>query len=104
MAIKITYSQFANEDLYEIYKFIRRDSLFYAKKEVNDIRTVIKKLKLNTYRGKVFSDLDDKLTRELIFKNYRIIYEIIPDSEINIITIHHHARSMGNNPAFTDED
>jgi len=102
MAIKIVYSQIANNDLYEIYKFIHRDSPFYAKKEVNDIRSVIKKLKLNTFRGRVFPDLDNELTRELIFKNYRIIYDIVPDVEINIITIHHHARSIGNNPAFKD--
>jgi len=104
MAIKIVYSKIASKDLHEIYEFIRRDSLFYAKKEINDIRAVIKKLKINTYRGKVFSDLDDELTRELIFKNYRIIYEILPEIQINIVTIHHHARSIGNNPAFSDED
>ena len=103
MAIKIVYSKIASKDLHEIYEFIRRDSLFYAKKEINDIRAAIKKLKINTYRCKVFSDLDE-LTRELIFKNYRIIYEILPDIQINIVTIHHHARSIGNNPAFKEDE
>lgn len=104
MAIKIVYSDIAITDLYDIFQFIRRGSLFYAKKEIKDIRFVIKKLKQNAFRGKVFAEMDDELTRELTFKNYRIIYEIVPDKEINIVSIHHHARSISNNPAFNKED
>ncbi|MBW4888141.1 type II toxin-antitoxin system RelE/ParE family toxin [Mucilaginibacter sp. HMF5004] len=99
MAVKIVYSDIAKNDLLGIYNFIRRDSLFYAKKEVNDIRTVIKILKANTSRGKVSVDFEG--ARELLFKHYRIIYDVIPDEEVHIITIHHHSRSISNNPAFT---
>jgi plasmid stabilization system protein ParE len=54
--------------------------------------------------GRVVPELNNENLRELIFRNYRIIYEIIPDKQINILTIHHHARLVSNNPAFKDEE
>ncbi|MBB5396274.1 type II toxin-antitoxin system RelE/ParE family toxin [Mucilaginibacter sp. AK015] len=104
MGLTITYSDISRRDLRAIYNFIRRDSLFYAKKEIKEIRLAITKLKLNPLLGRRFEKFDDELTRELIFKNYRIIYDIVPDKRINILSIHHHARSLSNNPAFIPED
>ncbi|RYU86888.1 type II toxin-antitoxin system RelE/ParE family toxin [Mucilaginibacter terrigena] len=104
MGLTIIYSHIARRDMRAIYNFIRRDSLFYAQKEVKDIRTAVKKLKLNSQLGRKFEEFDDELTRELIFKNYRIIYDIVPDKHIIILSIHHHSRSLSNNPAFTSED
>ncbi|WP_429378597.1 type II toxin-antitoxin system RelE/ParE family toxin [Mucilaginibacter sp. UYCu711] len=54
--------------------------------------------------GKELEDLNNDSFRELILQNYRIIYEVLSDTQISILTIHHNARSITNNPAFTDED
>ncbi|MBE9586110.1 type II toxin-antitoxin system RelE/ParE family toxin [Mucilaginibacter sp. JRF] len=83
---------------------MKKDSPYYAKNEVDDIRTAIRKLKLNSLLGKRFERSEDDTLRELIFKNYRIIYQIISPEQINILSIHHHARSITNNPAFKDDD
>ena len=104
MGLKIVYTEIASEDLFSIYSFIRKGSAFYAKKEIGDIRNAIKKLKNNAFLGKVFEDLGEESTRELIFRNYRIIYKITNDKVINILTIHHHARSISNNPAFKENE
>jgi toxin ParE1/3/4 len=101
VGLTIVYSKFAVRDLKEIYDYIKRDSPYYAKKEREFIRAAIQKLKLNPLSCKQFEN--DNLTRELVFKNYRIIYDIVPDKRIEILTIHHHARLIGNNPAFKDE-
>ena len=102
MGLGIVYSKFALQDLKEIYDYIKRDSLYYAKKERESIRAAIQKLKRNPLSGKQFEESVDSMTRELVFKNYRIIYDTIPGKQINILTIHHHARLIGNNPAFKD--
>lgn len=104
MGLKIIYSKIAKRDIKEIYDYIRRDSFHYAVKETKSIRIAVQKLKANALLGRRFEKSDDEFTRELIFKNYRIVYDIIPDKEINILSVHHHARLIANNPAFNDED
>nr|WP_067058884.1 type II toxin-antitoxin system RelE/ParE family toxin [Mucilaginibacter sp. L294] len=104
MGLTIIYSHIAKRDIQEIYLFIKRDSPYYAKKEIQNIRLSIKKLKLNPLIGKIFEELDDELTRELIYKNYRIIYDLTPNELIVILSVHHHSRSLSNNPAFNIED
>ncbi|WP_183575567.1 type II toxin-antitoxin system RelE/ParE family toxin [Mucilaginibacter sp. X5P1] len=104
MGLKIVYSKIALHDLREIYDYIRRDSFHYAKKEKELIQSTIRKLKLHPLLGKRFEKSADEFTRELIFKNYRIIYDIIGDAQINILSIHHHARLITNNPAFKDDE
>jgi toxin ParE1/3/4 len=104
MGLTIIYSHIAKRDLQDIYLFIKRNSPYYAKKEIQNIRLSIKKLRLNPLIGKIFEEAEDELTRELIYKNYRIIYDLDPNERIVILSIHHHARSLSNNPAFNIDD
>jgi plasmid stabilization system protein ParE len=41
--------------------------------------------------------------RSIVFGNYALFYTI-DESQINILTIHHHARLILNNPAFKEGD
>lgn len=99
----IVFSLIAKDDLRNIFEYIKRDSLVYARKEIGGIRSAINKLKANGYLGKKFENFNNDLIREMIFKNYRIVYEINVD-RIIILTIHHHSRLLSNNPALTKED
>ncbi|MGY4535928.1 toxin ParE1/3/4 [Mucilaginibacter sp. UYNi724] len=104
MGLIIVYSFIAKHDLNQIYKYIRRDSFYYAQKEVKEIRAAIRGLKINSFIGKKFEKADNDLTRELIFKNYRVIYDIEPNKQIVILSIHHHSRHISNNPAFKSDE
>jgi len=104
MGLTIVYSKIAKQDLAEIYKYISRDSVYYAKREIALIRAAIKKLKLNPLLGRRFEKSVDEFTRELIFQNYRIVYDIEEGTRLIILTIHHHSRLISNNPAFKDEE
>jgi toxin ParE1/3/4 len=99
----IIFSLIAKNDLKSIFDYIGQNSKVYAKKEVIAITLTTKKLKANRYLGKRFEKYDDENIRELIFKNYRIVYELAQE-KIIILTIHHHARLLSNNPALTDGD
>jgi len=102
--VKIVLSKTARFDLKEIVDYIKRDSLKYANLEKKKIEDAINKLPKQPLSGRVVPELNNENLRELLFRNYRIIYEIIPDKQINILTIHHHARLVSNNPAFKDEE
>lgn len=101
--MKIAYSRLALFDLKNIYEFILKDSFQYARKEVKSIRTVIEQLKSQPNIGKPFEFRKELLIRELVFKHYRIIYEITPE-QIRILSIHHSSRSLQNNPIANDFD
>ena len=100
--VRIIFSKSARRDLKEIIDYIKRDSVRYAILERQYIVKAIDKLILHPEKGKLFDK--NSTYRELVFRNYRIIYRLVSDAQINILTIHHHARSIGNNPAFSDED
>ncbi|OCX52429.1 hypothetical protein BEL04_13270 [Mucilaginibacter sp. PPCGB 2223] len=100
--VKIIFSRSAKRDLKEIFDFIKRDSIRYAVLEKQHIIEAIDKLLLHPEKGKVFEG--NPAYRELVFRNYRIIYRIVSDVQLRILTIQHHARSAGNNPAFKDDE
>jgi addiction module RelE/StbE family toxin len=104
VGLTIIYSKIARRDAAGIYNYISRDSVYYAKREIKLIKAAIKKLKLQPLLGKKFEKSEDENTRELIFRNYRIIYDIVGDRQIVILSIHHHSRLLANNPAFKDEE
>ena len=102
--VKIVFSPLAKFDLKEIIDFIKRDSLRYAILESKKIQAAINGLMKHPLMGRVVPEIENSQYRELIFRNYRIIYRIVSEEQINIITIHHHARNLTNNPAFKSED
>ena len=53
--------------------------------------------------GKPIKELPGKGYRELLVKSYRVIY-FIEEEKVNVITIHHSARLLKNNPTFKEED
>jgi len=102
-SIKIVILPTAKTDLKEIVSFIARDSLKYARLEKLLIIEAIEKLYDFPELGKPFhhKSID---AQQIVFRNYHIIYRRKTDFLIEIIAIHHHARLIGNNPAFRDED
>jgi len=104
--VKILLSTIAKADLKEIVDYIKRDSVRYAILEKERIKTTIDSLYNQPISGRVFQKFNNENIRELIHRHYSIIYKINTDqTQIEIPTIHHHARLLGNNAAFkTSED
>lgn len=51
-------------------------------------------LKTQVRSGKIVPEINKENIRELIEGNYRIIYKIVQDNRIDILTIHHSARDL----------
>ncbi|MDB5032151.1 type II toxin-antitoxin system RelE/ParE family toxin [Mucilaginibacter sp.] len=102
-SVRIEILPTAKIDLKEIVDFIAQGSNRYAVLEKQLIINAINQLLDFPNLGKPF-DYKSIDARQLVFKNYLIIYRYKTETVLEILTIHHHARSITNNPAFTDED
>ena len=92
--VRIRFTKQSLFDLKEIYDYITYDSKKYAKYQILKNRNSIKILKQYKFSGKIVEEYNDENIREIIEGNYRIIYKILGDDRIDIITIHHGARSL----------
>lgn len=93
--VKLQYAVPAKEDLKSIYNFIAFDSAYYAKKFIQQLKDRIKILKSYPEQGRIIHPLRYQNLRQLLFKEYRIIY-IYDSSTISILTIHHQSRLLEN--------
>lgn len=84
--MKILISNEAYEDLESIYEYISYDSIKYANETISNIYSLIYRLEDSPYLGRYVPELSNKKYLEIIYKSYRIFYEV---SEINnLIYIH----------------
>ena len=92
--VQINWTLQAKKDLKEIAEYISRDSKIYAKRQVLKIRNRTIILITQPYSWRVVPELQEEIIRELIEGNYRIIYKIVSNNRIDILTIHHSARDL----------
>jgi len=91
---QVTWSESAKGELRQIYEYISAHSEKYAWRMV--VRIVDKTGILSEFPriGRVVPELDDENLRELVEGSYRIIYEVVDNSWVNILRIHHSARLL----------
>jgi len=102
MALLI-WTERALEDIENIAEFISKDSEKYAKIQVQKFFKSAESLQSNCKIGRIVPELNRKEIRELILGNYRLIYRIVSDEQIDIISVHHSYRLLKNNPAFKNK-
>jgi len=90
--VRINWTRLASDDLRNIADFISKDSKFYAQRQIDKIRYRTQVLKQNPKAGKIVSEINEENIRELVLGNYRILYEIVSDLQVDNLTIHHSAR------------
>jgi plasmid stabilization system protein ParE len=94
--VQIKWTKIARDDLKAVYDYISKDSRRYAKLEIIKIKYRTQILKKRPLAGKTLTEKVDANIRELIEGNYRIIYKLISESQIDILTIHRSARDLEN--------
>jgi len=96
--VKVNWTDFALENLIAIGDYIEKDSYFYAQRTVNYLFNSVDILEQNPLAGRVVPEFNNRSIRELIRGNYRIVYKLITEMDIDIITVHHSARLLRNLP------
>ncbi|MDP2223848.1 type II toxin-antitoxin system RelE/ParE family toxin [Nitrosomonas sp.] len=89
----VIWARQAVVDLRSIHDFIARDSRYYAKKVVHDIREIVDELNGLPKMGRIVPELNEEDVRELFLYSYRIIYEI-KDEVIFVLAVVHQRRNL----------
>jgi toxin ParE1/3/4 len=92
--VRINWTFQAINDLKDIANYISKDSKLYAKRQVLKIRNRTRVLKSLNYSGRMIPEIQDENIREIIEGNYRIIYRIVNENRVDILTIYHSSRDL----------
>jgi toxin ParE1/3/4 len=92
--VKLVWTELSTEDLKEIFDYIAKDSVRYASITVNKIYNRAQDVIDNLYVGRVVPEINIKVIREVISGNYRIVYKIINEFQVDILRVYHSARLL----------
>ena len=86
--MRLIWSPLAIKRLSEIAKYIAMDNPVTAERWVDKIFDKVEKLSDFPERGRVVPELNNKIIREIIIGNYRVIYKM-ETNEISVLTVRH---------------
>jgi toxin ParE1/3/4 len=95
--VKIVWTEISIADLKEIFDYIADDSDRYASLTTNKIYQRVQMISDNPFSGRIVPEFNEKLIRELIEGNYRIIYRIKSEIQVDILRVYHSARLLKRN-------
>jgi plasmid stabilization system protein ParE len=84
--IKIVWSRRAIDDIEELVSYISQDSELYAVNFASKIVNAVETLKVFPEIGRIVPEYNNPRIRELIYRNYRIVYQITP-GVVEIVTV-----------------
>ena len=96
--VEIKWTDFAIENLNDIGDYIEKDSFKYAEIVVNYLFDSVEILEQHPLAGRMVSEFNDTNIRELIRGSYRVVYKILNENRIDILTIHHSAQLLTDLP------
>lgn len=102
MAIEINWTPPALQDVESIAEYIVRDSEQFAKIQTTRFLSRVEILRDFPHLGRVVPEFSNQSLRELIEGNYRIVYRIVNENRVDILTIHSSYRLLSNNPLFKE--
>jgi len=90
--ITLHWTERAQGDLAVTHAFIEGDSQAYATVVIRRLIAAVDLLRDFPHLGRMVEEFPDPAIREIVRRPYRIVYRILSDGVIHIITIHHSAR------------
>jgi len=100
---KVVWTDSAINDLNDIGEYIAKDFIRYAEITVERLFNAVDILEKYPDSGKMVSEFDNELIRELIRGSYRIVYLKKSTERIDVLTVHNCARMLGNTYDFDSE-
>ncbi len=96
--VEVKWTDFAIENLNAIGDYIEKDSFRYAEIVVNSLFDATDILAQHPLAGRMVPEFNDKNIRELIRGSYRIVYIVLNENRIDILTVHHSAQLLTDLP------
>jgi len=98
---KIRWTEKASNHLQTIHEYIAGDSKTYATRFARSLIKTTTKLETMPHIGRIVPELENCGFREIIYQNYRIVYRIKGNEDIEILAVLHAARNF--KKAFHEE-
>lgn len=92
--VRLYWTPQAVDDLEAIFNYISHDTRSAAKLFVEKIYYRVDQLKIHPLSGRKVPEVDNKEIRELIYKNYRIVYHILDKEQVRILTVFHSSKRL----------
>ena len=102
MAVEVIWQPQALENISDIADFISKESINYARIQIErffERATILETFPLS---GRIVPELGTEQLPELIIGSYRMIYYVVSDQRVEILTVHHSSMLLSNNPRFTE--
>lgn len=96
--VALNWTDGAIADMEAIAEYIAKNSPIYASIQVEKILEKTNQIITYPFSGRKVPELNEESVRELIVDSYRLIYKIVSDNRIDILTVHHSNRLLSNNP------
>ena len=97
---EIIWAPSAIKDITAIAEYISNDSVLAAENMVVLFFEKAHILERYPLIGKPVPEIRVNYLREILVSRYRIIYEVIEENEVHILSVHHQSRLLRNNPTF----
>lgn len=91
---QIVWTEKASSHLQAIYEFIAHDSPIYAERLVGSLVKATLKLQDVPHCGRIVPEFNDPNLREVVFRNYRVVYRVAHPSVLTILAVVHGARDF----------
>ena len=92
---KIRWTEKASSNLLAIFDYIASDSKVYATRFIKSFINSTRKLEKMPYYGRIVPELESYGYREVVYRNYRIVYRISKNNnDIEILAVVHSAREI----------
>jgi addiction module RelE/StbE family toxin len=91
---KMKWTEKASVHLQAIHEYIARDSKTYATRFIKFLIKATEKLENMPLCGRIVPELEGYGFREVIYRNYRIVYRLTDDYAIEILAVVHGAREI----------
>ena len=98
---EIKWTEKASCHLQAIHDYIARDSKTYATRFIRALIKATIKLETTPCSGRIVQEFENYGFREVIYQNYRIVYRIIADEDVEILAVLHGSRNF--KKAFYEE-
>lgn len=94
--VQIKWTEKASKHLHDIYTYISQDSSIYAENFIKELISSCKILETHPHSGRIVPEFENINLREIIYRNYRIIYRTQNTDIIEILAVYHGARDFTN--------
>jgi toxin ParE1/3/4 len=88
----VSWTDRALADLAAVHAFVEGDSPHYAAVVVRRLLHAVDRLQDFPLSGRIVPEYDNPLIREVAVRPYRVVYRVVGEDIIHVLTVHHAAR------------